>query len=67
MSGKTIFSIVMVVFWSIMAAWATSNLFAPQEDVKIAEQDVEKAKAEYAQTRREIDAMIDEEIARQEA
>ena len=25
-----------------MAAWATSNLFAAQEDVKIAEQDVEK-------------------------
>ena len=30
-----------------MAAWATSNLFADHEDVKIAEQDVEKAKAEY--------------------
>jgi bisphosphoglycerate-dependent phosphoglycerate mutase len=64
MSGKAIFSIIMIVFWSIMAAWATSNLFAPYEDVKIAEQDVEKAKAEYEQAQREVDAIIDDHLAR---
>jgi hypothetical protein len=37
-----------------MAAWATSNLFAAHEDVKIAEQDVEKAKAEYEQAQHEV-------------
>ena len=47
-----------------MAAWATSNLFAAHEDVKIAEQDVEKAKAEYEQAQREVDAIIDDHLAR---
>jgi hypothetical protein len=64
MSGKAIFSIIMIVFWSIMAAWETSNLFAAHEDVKIAEQDVEKAKAEYEQAQREVDAIIDDHLAR---
>jgi hypothetical protein len=63
MSGRAIFSIIMIVFWSIMAAWETSNLFAAHEDVNIAEQDVEKAKAEYEQAQREVDAIIDDHLA----
>ncbi|HEX2472466.1 MAG TPA: hypothetical protein VHJ59_06920, partial [Nitrososphaera sp.] len=35
MSGRMIFGIVMIVFWSIMLA-CPSNLFADLEDVKIA-------------------------------
>jgi hypothetical protein len=45
-----------------MAAWATSNYFAASEDVKVAQEDLKNAKAEYAQAQRELDATIDEEM-----
>jgi hypothetical protein len=64
MTGKAIFGIIMIVFWSIMLAWSTSNLFADLEDVKIAGQEVEKAKAEYEQAQAEVDALIDDHLAR---
>ena len=57
MSGKAIFSIIMIVFWSIMA-WSVSRVLDAQENVRIAEQDVEDAKAEYEEAEREVDNVL---------
>ena len=53
-----IFSIIMIIFWSIMAIWSTLRVLEAQENVRIAEQDVEKAKAEYAEAERGVDNVL---------
>lgn len=58
MSGKAIFSIIMIVFWSIMAAWSVSRVLDAQKNVRIAEQDVEDAKAEYEEAERGVDNVL---------
>jgi len=62
MSGKAIFSIIMIVFWSVMLAWSLSNYFAASEDLKVAQEDYKNAVAEKEQAQRKLDAVIDEHI-----
>ena len=45
-------------------AWSVSRVLDAQENVRVAQEDLKNAKAEYEQAQNEVDAIIDEHLAR---
>ena len=56
--GRIILSLAMVVITGYLAISSTQRLFESNEEVRIAEEELKKAQAEYEQSQEDLDRVL---------